>query len=48
MREYVELTARGLLIRTVGNVPGDFEDFILSRQKSVTRVVTTLTATLTH
>ena len=39
VREYAELTARGLLIRTVGNVPGDFEAFIQSRQRPVTDIL---------
>ena len=37
LRDYAEMVARGLLIRTVGRVPGDFEDFIASRRKPTTR-----------
>jgi glycosyltransferase involved in cell wall biosynthesis len=39
VRDYAEMVARGLLIRTVGRVPGDFEDFIASRRKPVTRAL---------
>ncbi len=39
VRDYAEMVARGLLIRTVGRVPGDLESFIASRGRPMTRAM---------